>query len=161
MYIQGLDKIMKTLHFFINLCCWTTFAFNTAAMPFGMDSYNFRRVCSATLYHSTWRTSSGCSKDAGGGNLFLTLVSKMDQSDSVMTKSSDCVGQGWCWSLLSCSSNHDWTEPAAWIGTLLSWKTALFFGNNVWIIGCTWLPNLFTYSLVVIRPWRVIKGATE
>jgi hypothetical protein len=27
--------------------------------------------------------------------------------------------------------------------------------------GCTWSPNLSTYSLTVIRPWRVIMGPTE
>jgi hypothetical protein len=48
-----------------------------------------------------------------------------------------------------------------WRGALLPWKTALLFGWNVWIMGCTWLPNLFTYSLAVIRPWRVIMGPTE
>jgi hypothetical protein len=42
------------------------------------------------------------------------------------------------------------------MGTLSSWKTASSFGYNVWITGCTWLLNLFTYSLAVIRPWRVI-----
>jgi hypothetical protein len=35
----------------------------------------------------------------------------------------------------------------------LSQKTASLFGNKVWIMGCTWLPNPSTYSLVVIRPW--------
>jgi hypothetical protein len=45
-----------------------------------------------------------------------------------------------------------------WMGTLLSWKIASLIGNNVWIMGCTWLPNLSTYSLAVIRPWRVIMG---
>jgi hypothetical protein len=43
-----------------------------------------------------------------------------------------------------------------WIGALSPWKTASLFGNNVWIMGCTWLPNLPTYSFAVIRPWRVI-----
>jgi hypothetical protein len=47
------------------------------------------------------------------------------------------------------------------LGHLSSWKTALFFGYNVWIMGCTWLPNLSTYSLAVIRPWRVTMGPTE
>jgi hypothetical protein len=47
-----------------------------------------------------------------------------------------------------------------WMGALSSWKTALF-GNNIWIMECTWLPNLSTYSLAVIRPWWVIMGQTE
>jgi hypothetical protein len=42
-----------------------------------------------------------------------------------------------------------------------SWKTASLFGNNMWFMWCTWLPNLSTYSLAVIRPWRVIMGPTE
>jgi hypothetical protein len=40
-----------------------------------------------------------------------------------------------------------------WMGALSSWKTTLLFWNNVWIIGCTWLPNLSTHSLAVMRPW--------
>jgi hypothetical protein len=47
------------------------------------------------------------------------------------------------------------------MGASSSWKTAPLFGNNVWIMGCTWLPNLSTYSLAVIRPWRVIMGPAE
>jgi hypothetical protein len=46
------------------------------------------------------------------------------------------------------------------IGAFFSWKTASSFGN-VWIMGCTWLPNLSTYSLAVIQPWKVIMGPTE
>jgi hypothetical protein len=42
-----------------------------------------------------------------------------------------------------------------------SWKTASLFGNNVWIMGRAWLPNLSTYSLEVIRPWRVIMRPIE
>jgi hypothetical protein len=50
--------------------------------------------------------------------------------------------------------------PAVWIGALSSWKTAPLFGN-VWIMRSTWLQNLFTYSLVVIRPWRLIMGLRD
>jgi hypothetical protein len=42
-----------------------------------------------------------------------------------------------------------------------SWETARLFGNDVWTMGCTRLPNLSTYSLAVIRPWRAIMGPTE
>jgi hypothetical protein len=66
----------------------------------------------------------------GGGNLFLTLVSIADQSGSMMFKSGDCVGKGKCWNLPSCSSNHDGTVPAVWMGALSSWKTTSLFGNN-------------------------------
>jgi hypothetical protein len=47
------------------------------------------------------------------------------------------------------------------MGALSSWKTSSLFGNNVWIMGCTWLPNLSTCSLAVIRPWRLILGPTD
>jgi hypothetical protein len=56
------------------------FAFDTAAVLFGMDSYKFWTVRSGILYHSSWITSSCCFRDVGGGNLFLTLVSKTDES---------------------------------------------------------------------------------
>jgi hypothetical protein len=108
-----------------------------------------------------WRISSSYFKDVEGGNLFLTLVSKADHSDSMMMfKSGDCSAQVQCWSSPSCSSNHDWTVPAVWLGTLSSWKTSSLFGNKVWIVEYTWLPNLSKYSLAVTRPWRVIMGPT-
>jgi hypothetical protein len=46
-------------------------------------------------------------------------------------------------------------------GALSSLETALLFGNNVWIMVYTCLPNLSTYFLAVIRPWRIIMGLTE
>jgi hypothetical protein len=48
-----------------------------------------------------------------------------------------------------------------WMGAFLPWKTASLFRNNIWIMGCTWLSNLSTYSLTVIWLWRVIMGPTE
>jgi hypothetical protein len=48
-----------------------------------------------------------------------------------------------------------------WMGALSSCKTVSLLGNNVWIMGCTWLSNLSTYSLAVFQPWRVIMGPTE
>jgi hypothetical protein len=108
------------------------------------------------FYHSSWRTASSYFRDVEGRNLFLILVSKTDQSGSIVFKSGEYAGQGRCWSSPSCPSNHDWTVQAVWIGTLSSWKTASLFGNNVWIMGCTLLLNLSMYSLGVIRPWRVI-----
>jgi hypothetical protein len=38
--------------------------------------------------------SLSCFRDVGGGNLFLTQVSKTDYSGSMMFKSGDCAGQG-------------------------------------------------------------------
>jgi hypothetical protein len=69
----------------------------------------------------------------------------------VKFKSGDYTGQGRCWSSPSCSSNHDSTVLAVWMGGLSSCKTASLFGNNIWIMGCTWLPNLSMYSLAIIR----------
>jgi hypothetical protein len=42
------------------------------------------------------------------------------------------------------------------MGALSCWKTASLLGNNVWIMGCNWLPNMSTYFLTVVRPWRMI-----
>jgi hypothetical protein len=36
----------------------------------------------------------------------------------MMFKSSDCAGQGRCWSPPSCSWNYEWTVSAVWMGTL-------------------------------------------
>jgi hypothetical protein len=47
------------------------------------------------------------------------------------------------------------------MGALSSWKRASLFGNNIRIMGCTWLSNLPMYSLAVIQAWRVIIGPTE
>jgi hypothetical protein len=73
----------------------------------------------------------------------------------VMFKSGDCAAQGRCWISPSCYSNRNWTIPTVWFGVLSSGKTASLFGNNVWILGSTWLPNLSTYSLAVTRSWKV------
>jgi hypothetical protein len=48
-----------------------------------------------------------------------------------------------------------------WMGALASWRTASLFRNNVWIIRCTWLPNLSMHPLAVIWSSRVIIGPTE
>jgi hypothetical protein len=61
-----------------------SFAFNTAAVLLEMDLYKCWTVPNGILYNSSWRTSSSCFRVVGGGNLFLTLVSKTDQSDSVI-----------------------------------------------------------------------------
>jgi hypothetical protein len=91
--------------------CWATFAFIKAADLLGMNSYKFWTVSSGILYQSSWRTLSSCFRVVGGENLFLTLVSKSDQSGSMVFKSGDFAGQGRCSN--SCSSNY-----AVWIGTL-------------------------------------------
>jgi hypothetical protein len=164
-YMQGLKKIMETLQIlytFLYQCdVEPPFAFNTAAVLLGMDSYKFWAVTSAILNHLSWRICPSCFRDVGSGNLFLSLVTRTTQSGSVVCRSSDCAGQGRCWSSPSCSSNYDWIVPAVWMEALSSWKSASLFENNAWIVGCTWLPNLSAYSLEVIRPWKVIMGPTE
>ena len=54
--------------------------------------------------------------------------------------------------LNTCSCVYEWMS---------SWKTALLFGNNVWTIGCSWVPKMSTYSLAVIWPLRVSIGPAE
>jgi hypothetical protein len=78
---QGLDKIMETLQILYTFLylygVGPPFAFNTTAVLLGMDSDKFCTICSGILYHYSWRTSSSCFRDVGGGNLCLTLVSKL------------------------------------------------------------------------------------
>jgi hypothetical protein len=130
-----------------------SFAFNTAAILLGIDSYKFWTVSSGSLYHSSWRTSSSRFRDVGGGNLFLTLVSKTDQNGSMTFKSGDCAGQGRCWSSPSCSWNHDWTVPSVWMRVL---ETASLFGNNVWIMG--WVHLIIQPVYVLPCSNSAVKG---
>jgi hypothetical protein len=116
----GFGQIMEKLQILYTFLYYygvgPPFAFNTAAVLPEMDSYKFWTVSRGILHHSSRRTPSRCFRDVGDGNLFLTLVSKIDQSGSVMFKCGDCAGQGRCWSSPSCSSNHDWTILAVWMG---------------------------------------------
>jgi hypothetical protein len=75
---QNNGNIRDTVQISLLIWCWVT-------LP-GMDSYKFWTVSSWILYYSSWRTSSSCFRDIGGGNLFLTLVYKTDQSVSVLLK---------------------------------------------------------------------------
>jgi hypothetical protein len=92
---QNNGNTTDTVHISLLIWRWTTFAFNTAAVLLVMDSYKFWTVCNGILYHSSWRTFSSCFRDVGGGNLFLTVVSKTDQSGSVMRKSGEFGGRGY------------------------------------------------------------------
>ena len=47
------------------------------------------------------------------------------------------------------------------MGELSSWKISSLIGNNIWTLGCTWLPKMSTYSLAVMRPFRVIILSAE
>jgi len=40
-------------------------------------------------------------------------------------------------------------------------KTASLLGNDIWTIGCTWLPEMSKHSPVAIRPLRVVMGPAE
>jgi hypothetical protein len=71
------------------------------------------------------------------------------------------LARKYVWNSPSCPSNHYWTVPAAWMGATSSWKTAFLFGNNVWIIGCTWLRNVSKCCLPVIWTWMVIMDPIE
>jgi hypothetical protein len=159
---QNNGNITDTVHISLLILCWTTGkSLQYSCSPSWNGLVQFWTVSSGVVYLSPWRTSSSFFRDVGGGNLFLTLVSKTDQSGSVVFKSGDYAGQGLCWISPSFSSNHDWTVLGVWMETLSSWKAASLFGNNVRIMGCDWLPNLSKYSFAVIRPWRVIMGPTE
>jgi hypothetical protein len=118
-----------------------------------ISSYKFCTVSSGILYHSPWRASSSYFRDVEGRNVFLTLVSKTDRSG-------DCDGQGRWRNSPSCSSNHDWTVPAVWIGHYrlgeLHRCSEITFDHGMHLIA-----QLSTYSLAVIRPWRVIMGPTD
>jgi hypothetical protein len=103
-----------TVHIYLLILCWITFRLQYNCSPWD-DPYKFWTACSGILYHSSWRTSSSYFRDVGGGNLFLTLVSKTHQSGSVMFKYGDCASQG-KWISPSCSSNHDWIVAAVWMG---------------------------------------------
>jgi hypothetical protein len=97
-----------------------------------MYLYKFWTVSSGILNYYSWRICSSCFRDVEGGNLFLTPVSKTDQSGSMMFKSGDCAGQGHAFQTM--------TEQFQ-LCELSFWKTASSLGNNVWIMGCTWLPK--------------------
>jgi hypothetical protein len=93
---QNNGNTTNTVHISLLIWCCTTFAFNTAAVLLGMDSYKYWTVCSGMSYHSSWRIPSTCYGNVGGGNLFLTLVSKTDQSASLMFKCGNWAGQEIC-----------------------------------------------------------------
>jgi len=47
------------------------------------------------------------------------------------------------------------------MGELSSWRAASLLWNSFWTIGFTWLPKISTYSLAVIRPFRIITEPAE
>jgi hypothetical protein len=71
-------KTTNTVHISLLTRCCTNFAFNTATVLLGMDSYKFWTASGSIIYHSYWRTSSSCFRVVGGVNPFLILVSKTD-----------------------------------------------------------------------------------
>jgi hypothetical protein len=132
----------NTVHITLLIWCWTNFCLQYCINPSWNGLIQVLKSLQRICKQFCWRTSSNCFRDVGGGNLFLTIVSKTDQSGSMLLKSGDCAGQERCWRSSSCSSNYDWTVPVLWMRALTSWKSASLFGNNAWIMGCTWLHNL-------------------
>jgi hypothetical protein len=61
----------------------------------------------------------------------------------MMFRFGDCAGQGRCWISPLCSSNHDWTVPAVWMGALSSWKTASLF-RGLGIAALPWMLDLWS-----------------
>jgi hypothetical protein len=98
------------------------FACNTACVLLAIHSYKFWTVSSAILCHPSWRTSSSCLRDDGGGTPLVTVLTKTDHSILMIFKSDNCAGQGRCWSVSSCCSNQDWTLLAVCVCKLSSWK---------------------------------------
>jgi hypothetical protein len=111
---QNNGNTADTVHISLLICCWTTFWLQYSRSPSWNGLVQVWRPSSRILYYSSPRTCSACFRDVGGGNLFLTLVSKTDQSASLMFKSGDCAGQGRCWCSPSCCSeitSGSWDAP--------------------------------------------------
>jgi hypothetical protein len=124
-----------------------------------MYSYRFWTVSNGILYYSSWRTCSSCFGDVGGGNLFLTLVSKTDQSGSAMFKCHDCSGQGRRWSSPSCSSiMTEQFQLCEWEHCHLGKVHHCSEMSGSWD-ACDYLPVHILPC--VIRPRRIIMGPTE
>jgi hypothetical protein len=127
-----------------------------------MDLEKFWTVSSGILglYHSSWRTSSSCFRDVG------VMESVPHSSLQNRPKWFSVVQILWlCWPGKMLKFTFMLFKPwlnsrAVWMGALSSWKN-ISFGNNIWNMGFTWLPNLAKYSLAVIRSWMVIMGPTE
>jgi hypothetical protein len=68
-------------------------------------------------------------RDVGGRNLFLTLVSKTDQSGSMMFKSGDCAARE------DVEVDLHALQTMTGQSQLSSLKTASLFANHVWIMG--------------------------
>jgi hypothetical protein len=90
--------------------CLTNFCFQYSRNPPWNGLVQVLNILWWILYHSSWKTSSSCFRDVGSENLFLTLVSKTDQSGPMIFRCGDFFGQRKCWSSPSCSSNRGWTK---------------------------------------------------
>ncbi|GFY12447.1 hypothetical protein TNCV_1798691 [Trichonephila clavipes] len=66
-----------------------------------------------------WQYCESSERDAdGGGHRFRIVRFKTYHNDLIVLRLAECVGQNRYFDSLSCSSNQDWTSPAAWIGAL-------------------------------------------
>jgi hypothetical protein len=110
--------ITDTVHMSLLIWCWTTLYLQYSHNSSWNALIQVVNSLWWNLIHSSWRMSSSYFRDVEGGNLFLTLISRTNQNGSMMLEYGDCADQGRYWSSPSCSSNHDWTVPAVWIGAL-------------------------------------------
>jgi hypothetical protein len=58
---------------------WTTSGLQYSCSPAGNEFAQFLTVSIEYVYHPYWQTSSNCFRDVGGENLFLDVISKIDQ----------------------------------------------------------------------------------
>jgi hypothetical protein len=124
---KTIETAVKDTHFSIN-----TDLDHICLLHSLYPSWNRLWIVSSGILCFSWRrTSSGCLRDVGGGNLLLTLLSKTDHSCWMIFKPGNCAGQRRCWSASSCSSYQDWTLLAVCMDGMSSWKSAKFLGN-IW-----------------------------
>jgi hypothetical protein len=75
---QNNGNTTYTVHISLLVWCWTTFCLQHTCNNSSYGQFKFWTGSNEILYHSSWRTSSNSFRDAGGVNLFLTLVCKID-----------------------------------------------------------------------------------
>ncbi|GFV07602.1 hypothetical protein TNCV_4941061 [Trichonephila clavipes] len=88
-------------------------------------------------------------------------IPKIDHNGSIILRSGECASQVRCLTQASCSSNHDWISPAAWMGALSSCKIPSTVGNKVCIIAWTWSAKISLHFTPVILPFRVTIDPEE
>jgi hypothetical protein len=122
---QKLGKHLWKIHISFLIWSWATTGCNTSCILLGIDSCKFWIVSCGILYHS----SSSCLTD-DEGNLLLTLLSKTDQSDSMIFKLGNCASQRRCWSASSCFSNKDWSTSYCVYGCTVVLKNCIIVSKQ-------------------------------